>query len=770
MLDDIRVLEVGVAAGTGQCGKMLADLGASVVRAEPPGGDPLRTIDPQFAAYLHAGKQSIIVDPGSDGLATIAAAVDIAVCDRRDTEVVAELAAAKHGNPRLSVVYLSDYGLPEPGFRANAFTLEAEAGLMSLRNTFGLPPVCTGVELCEMTAGICAALAAVTLVLDRDAGGAGVDVEVSRLEALVALVGYPWLPDQIKGHLPDPIPAAVIGTVQPATDGWVCVVVATQPHWEAFTAMAGIPELTAPRFATLGQRLAQSDQVSALIQRFTEQHTVAELLELSDLHRVPITPVTDPADVPASVAHAGRGTFVTSEIGDATLPRPPFRFLDAPDWRPKPLAAPGVHDPAVLAPAATLNVDPRLPAVRRLAPLAGLRVVQFGLFQAGPLASSYLTWLGADVIKVEGLRRPDLIRFAQVPTHLERPWDRNSLFNMVNLGARGITAELSDPRGVEILRRLLATAHVVIENYSPRVLDKVGLGPDSVRRDNPDVVFVRMPAWGLEGRWRDRPGFTFTAEATAGMTFMTGYPGDRPLLSGSVINPVSSFTAALATLAAVRRRLRTGEGSVLEVPLCDAATQLSARSLIAASHGTPQRRVGNRSAVAAPQGTYRAADGSWVAISVDSDAQWAGLAGLPGIDETARAPALATTTGRQAALEQLNAVLTRFCGSTSAPELVAVLRGAGVPVGLVAHGEEVIEHPMLAARRRVVTIEHPIIGAVDYIGWPMTFSTEEAMWMPGPAPMLGQHNHEVLADLGFSTGEIAQLRADGVIGDSPHPA
>jgi crotonobetainyl-CoA:carnitine CoA-transferase CaiB-like acyl-CoA transferase len=331
-----------------------------------------------------------------------------------------------------------------------------------------------------------------------------------------------------------------------------------------------------------------------------------------------------------------------------------------------------------------------------------------------------------------------------------------------------VTLDLSDPRGLEIARKLIASSDVLVENYVPRVLDSRGLDYDGVRELRPGIIMVRMPAWGLTGPWRDRPGFTYTADAAAGLSEMSGYPDGEPLLSGTIVDPLAALVGTFVTVAAVLRRRRTGKGALVEVPLCDVATQLTARPVIETSHtGRVRTRTGNRSPYAAPQGMYRCADGEWAAVSVATDGQWEALASLPALKAWAGDARLAGLAGRSRHHDELDRRLGEFCATTSSAELVATLRGAGVPAARMAVGGDFIEHPQLVARGRVYQLDHPVVGVAKYIGPAMRFSHAPDASAPGPAPLFGQDNRDLLRELGYSDPEIRALTEDKLLGDAP---
>jgi len=756
MLEDITVVEIGSRVSTAYCGKLLVDAGAVVVKVEGPGGDPLRSRDPAYAAYLHAGKRSVTGDP------PVAAVV---ICDDEDEDTVARARALRAENPGLVVVSMSDYGLDGPyhGRPATDFTLQAEAGIAVVHPTGDRPPVTMGIELAELVAGLSAATGAVTALLSADAGAAGIDVDVSRFEAVISTLQYPWLFAQIEHHYPYLIPQSPVPGLEKAKDGWVCVIGVTGPQWIAFKKMAAVPELDDARFDALSDRVANGTEVTSLVRRFTEQHTVAELVELGAAHRVPIVPVGTPDALADLVPFATREVFVRNPSGGFLQPRGIFRADGADGRAPGALPQVGEHN-GTLTPARRAagrgQADPRRP-------LRGMRVLEFGTFQAGPLVSASLAHLGADVIRVEAVNKPDLIRFTGVPPTVDRSWERSGTYIGVNLGKRAISADLSDPRGLELVRKLIACSDVVIDNFAPRVLDERGLGYEGIRRLRPDAVVVRMPAWGLTGPWRDRPGFTYTANAISGLSWMTGYPDGEPLLTATILDPVAALFSSLITVAAIRRRAQTGQGAFVEVPLCDAGLQLAAHPAITASAtGRRPVRRGNRGPEAAPQGIYRCADGNWIALSVTSDAQWTRFATMPRAG-WASDEKFADDAARHTRHDELDELLSQWCAASPAAELADALRSLGIPAAALGVGTDLVRHPQLVSRDRVFELEHPVAGPAQYLAPAMRYSHAPVTPPLRPAPLFGQHNREVLEELSYSADEIESFIDGTLMGDSP---
>jgi crotonobetainyl-CoA:carnitine CoA-transferase CaiB-like acyl-CoA transferase len=770
MLDDIVVLEAGSRVAVGYAGKLLRDGGATVVRLEPAGGDPIRSVDPAYAEHLHAGKGSVTDVTASPTARALADRIDVVLGDEAPaTQALIDELRVDH--PRLMIVNVSPYGLdgPDATTPATDFTLQGEAGISLVHPSGDRPAITAGVPLAELTGGAAAAMAVVAGLLADDADPSPVTADISLFESAIALQQFPWLSNRIEHHSPYPLPQAPVPGVERASDGWVCIVSVTPPQWKDFKRIAQVPALDDPRFDTLNDRVVLTHEVTALVREFTSRHTIDELVELGAANRVPIAPVTTPGTIAAMAPFAARDSFVPSATGEFIAPRPPF-CVDADDsYTSARLAAPGQDDGRTWS--LPRRVRNSADGINPQRPLEGLRVVELGTFQAGPMVTMNLASLGAEVIKVETVNRPDLIRYNGVPTDVDRSWERGAPFLGANLGKKDITADLADPRGLAVVRDLIAEADVVLENYGPRVLESRGLDYQGVREINPDIVMVRMPAWGLVGPWRDRPGFTYTVNAASGMAELTGYADGEPMLTGTVVDPFAAFVASFVTIAAIRRRRISGRGTHLEIPLCDVAIQLTAQAVAQHSAtGEARSRTGNARTGAAPQGVYRTVDDEQVAMSVVTDAQWTALAALPWAKAWAGDERYATMGGRHEHAAELDSRLRRAYADLGAAQVVEELRAAGVPTARLEVGDDVITHPQLIFRDRIVEITHPVIGTHRYLAGPVRFVEGPDMVPRGPAPLFGQHNLEVLSDLGRTPKEIAAMTKDGLLSDSPFNA
>ena len=310
------------------------------------------------------------------------------------------------------------------------------------------------------------------------------------------------------------------------------------------------------------------------------------------------------------------------------------------------------------------------------------------------------------------------------------------------------------------------------------MLEQIGLDIDTIRAIRPDAVVVRMPGFGLEGPWRDNPAFAFVIEDAAGLTWMTGYPDDPPVSPYGVGDPNAGTHALVGLLLALEHRRRTGEGVLVEAAMVDAALNVGAEQIIEHSaHGALLGRAGNRGPTAAPQGLYLSADAdadgtrdAWVAVAVATDEQWLALRGALGDPSWASDPSLSTASGRRAHHDAIDEHLTRWCDGRSGDEIVDCLWRAGVPVAKVMQPHDQATLPPLQERGFFEAVDHPVAGTARHSTLPIRFSRGPDRFHRSPAPLLGEHNEEVLRDLGLSDEEVAELLDQGVIGRVPDAA
>jgi crotonobetainyl-CoA:carnitine CoA-transferase CaiB-like acyl-CoA transferase len=519
--------------------------------------------------------------------------------------------------------------------------------------------------------------------------------------------------------------------------------------------------------AQLGGRLARFNEWNELVHAWTTAHTTQEIVECASQLRIPVAPVLNGKTVLQHEQLIARGVFMDDPTGSFKQPRPPYNVNGEQPLLPRPAPKLGQH---------TGQIEPHTrPAETgddaRGLPLAGLRVIDMTLWLAGPSASQMLASLGADVIHVESIQRPDGMRFTGgfFMGSEERWWEYGWFFLAANTNKRGITLDLTHPEGRELIKRLMATSDVVIENFTPRVMESFGLDWQTIHSVNPRAIMVRMPAFGLTGPWRDNPGFAQTMEQITGMAWLTGHRQDQPRIQRGPCDPLAGMHAAFALLVALEQRERTGKGQYVEVTMVEGALNAAAEQVIEfTAYGNLMHRKGNRSPEAAPQGLYACrGQEQWLALSVATQTQWEAFKRFLGNPDWLNDPSLDHLPGRRTAHDAIDEHLNPFFAQRELNETIEALISAGIPAAPVVDPALTHQHPQLKARGFYERVAHPVVGVQPTPGLPFRYAGVDS-WIYRPAPTLGEHNFEILQGiLGMSREEIDQLIKDEVIGDRP---
>lgn len=763
MLRGVKVLDRTVGIAGPYCTKVLADAWADVVKVEPPGGDPLRARGSGgLFEFLNASKRSVIADDD------LVAAADMLVVD--GPIAPEELWTS---NPRLVVVSITPFGCDGPWTDrpATEFTLQAAAGSTGHRGLPEREPLSAGGRLGEWITGTYAALGAIAALRTVRQGGAGEHVDLAMLDVMAATMAT--MPSVFASFLGWPPMTGTgrtveVPSVEPTADGFAVFTTNSAQQYQDFCTMIGRPDLLEDAaLARAMVRFARRDEFEAAVQPWTTARTTAEVLDEAALFRIPSGPVLDGSTIPAFPQFVERGVFQPSPSGRFPQPRVPFRISGAPPRPFERAPAFGEHNGEIdWAPRDAASTTG---AARQRLPLDGVRVVDCTAWWAGPAAGQALASLGADVIKVESIGRPDLMRYAGVKSPATpRWWEWGALFHAANAGKRGVTLDLTQPRGVAVFERLLRSADILLENYTPRVMEQFGLGWDRVHAVNPDLIMVRMPAFGLDGPWREHTGFAQTMECVTGMAWLTGFADGPPTLVRGACDPLAGMHAVIATVLALLERDETGGGALVESVMVEAALNAAAEQVIEfATTGTRLCRDGNRGPDAAPQGVYPCAgDDAWVAIAVATDDQWRRLA--TALDEPAWTigAQLETGAGRRAAHDEIDKHLAAWTNRREAAYVAELLSAASVPAEVVINSRDVVHNPQIRHRRLFEVEHHPVTGDHELPGLPFRFTQVES-WLPRPSPTIGQHNTEVLTELGLTPDEIEALTDEGIIGQRP---
>lgn len=798
-LDGLRVLECGDFVAAPFAATMLGHLGADVVKVEPPEGDSNRYRGPfpdggpdretsGLHLFLDQAKRSVVLDLESESgraeLRRLAAAADVLIASGTP-ELLARRGLLyeqlKDASPGLVVTSITPFGL-KSGRRVPAMRelIEmAASGWLSMSpgalTDPDLPPLKPFGQQAYYQAGLHAAIATLGALFARDRSGAGQQVDVSVQAVIASQLENGLMHYLYSGRVASRLGLRILGPwgIVQLADGLLFIVCVTEDEWKRLLDFLGNPEWAAsPLFENRLIRAENNDALLSLIETELAGRMVLETYHAMQARRIPCTPVNEMKDLLANEHLKAREAFVTVEhpkAGRLTYPGGQWKFSRTP-WevrRRAPLL--GEHTEEVRrewsAPRPASAVTAGNPHPGAL-PLEGVRVADFTWVWAGPVCTMQLAHLGADVIRVESSARPDTVRGIP-PFWQNQPGpNRSGYYNQYNQGKRSITLNIKHPKGLELAYELVRRSDVVTDNFSAGAMERMGLGYEQLRKIKPDIIQISMAGHGQTGPVARYVAYGPTQVPMIGLASLTGYPGGGPREVGiSYGDPNGGLHGALAVLAALYHRRRTGEGQYIDMSQWEAALPLVVEGLLTYQMtGQQPPRMGNRDEFQAPQGVFRCAgDDQWVAISCWSDAEWRALAETIGRSDLAADPALATVAGRKAREEELEAAITAWTASRSREEAAEALLAAGVPAFPVYTTADVAADPVLAARGFWVELPHPECTGARHAGIPWLFSGTP-LTVRRAAPAVGQHTDEVLREvLGLTESDIAGLRAEGVL-------
>lgn len=391
-------------------------------------------------------------------------------------------------------------------------------------------------------------------------------------------------------------------------------------------------------------------------------------------------------------------------------------------------------------------------------PLAGYRVLALEQAVAGPLCTRHLADFGADVVKVERLGGGDFARRYDTSV-----LGQSSYFIWLNRNKRSLALDLKHPAAREILERLVAGADVLVQNLGPGAVDRLGLAPGRLRRDYPALVVCSISGYGAGGPYEHRKAFDLLLQGETGVIATTGTPDTPAKLGISVGDIGAGVYGAMAVLAALLDRQRTGCGRLVETSLFDALSEWMGYPVLFAKYGgEPPPRAGVRHATVVPYGSYRCGDGQSVLLAVQTEGQWEAFCRVVcDRPDWLADPRYATSALRRVNRESLEAAIEDALGAFDRAQVTRRLEAADIPYGDLLDVDEFARHPQLAARRRWQPLQTPG-GEIEAIVPP--FDLEAAPHRMDPVPSPGEQTDAILAELGYSEGEIDRLRAEGAIG------
>jgi len=810
-LSDLRVLELSSGVAAEYCGKLLADFGARVIKAEPPGcGSQTRSMGPSAAgsesressglfAYLNTNKQSVILDtaspPGQQALRDLIVGIDVVLDDHpkgwlEDLGIDPAICTSQH--PGLIVCSITPFGYDAPP------TLQIARSVNVLHSSWGYHSPCqadpakpplTGVGrfLPDYESGLSAALAMAAAWYWRESSGRGQFIDVSQQASMASLVDY-VLGQMVAGTMDVSARRQAYDLGGPATffqcrDGYVYLWMSEPGHWNGMSTLMGGPEWMREypqRWLELHLTPERIDRCRAEIARWMKDQDKSEVASRAQKLGVPLVPVNTMEDVFHSPQMQFRKFFTEIEhpiLGTLHYPTVPYRLAATPARIAQPAPLLGQHTDEVLgefsrssresAPRQRAASDargprsdtgPRSDAAPLGGPLQGVRVLEVTKIWAGPYTGKLLAFLGAEVIRVESYDSLDATRAFGNKDINDAPG-----FQAINPGKYSVQLSMKSEEGRRLVRELAKVSDIFIENLRPGAAKRMGLGYEALREIKRDIIAVSMSMYGNEGPLSYQTGYAPCFSALAGICHMAGYEGGPPVLLNQRYGDSSYGTAAaFAAVVALNHRRRTGEGQFVDVSAVESLTAMLGDSFMEyfVTGHVPERQ-GARHAELAPHGLYPCADGEWISIAVQSDEEWRAL--CEAMEQPALAARYADVRARRLNVHELDDRLAAWTRTRSARELGSELQRRGIAAFKSLNAIDLVSDETLWERGFYSHVtDHaqrsiPIVGA----SWRMSAT-------PAPigraAPNLGEHNDYVLGELlGLSPEQRQRLVADKVI-------
>jgi crotonobetainyl-CoA:carnitine CoA-transferase CaiB-like acyl-CoA transferase len=816
VLSGVRVTELADNIPGSYCGKLFADLGADVVKVEPPSGDPLRNQGAggtgRGGAFLHfnTNKRGLVLDPAIDE--------DRARMLRllHESHLVIEAGPGRMDEwgtsweelheqvPVLSVVSISGFGASGPysSYQWSDLVVQAMGGALLLQGQEDQDPVRLPGNLALCFVGNMAALGALAALESARATGTGSFVDCAAVEALATMPARATtlLAYQYRDCRPDPSrPAASGGTliptgVFPCADGYMAMMSTPQQLGEMLDVLDDDDLRAAFARPDAFTRGDTKEAVDAALYPWLLARTRAEATAAAQRVGWPLAGINSPAEVLQADHLHQRGFWVHTDdplVGTIDLPGPPYRFGEG-GWSLRRLAPSlGSHDDDRIPPWRDADggaaVGPVASSDRRAPelPLRGVRVLDLTTVWAGPYVTMLLADLGAEVIRVENpwvlppttkgyQARPAMGNLGflgslygpAAPGRPDRPWNRHAMNNALARNKLSCTIDNRRPAGHELLMRLAERSDVFIDNFKANGLVRLGIHVDELRARNPRLVVVRMPPTGTTGEWAGYTGFGAQFDGLTSLLWLCGHRGADLSASPATtyMDGASGPAGAFATLAALRYRDQTGRGQVVEIVQSENVLNHLGDVFMDCQLGIEPERLGNRDRYRAPQGLYRCrGENRWLAVSVADDEAWRALATAIGRPELGPDPRFAQASARAARHDELDDIVGAWAADQDVLHAFHALQAVGVAAGPLLDDELFAGDPHLAARGWMRPLASADVGTHRHPGLP--YDGVPQAWRRG-SPTLGQDNEYVYKEvLGCSAGEFERYRRDKILAE-----
>ncbi|MGO9061733.1 MAG: CaiB/BaiF CoA transferase family protein [Candidatus Binataceae bacterium] len=800
-LDGISVIECGQGVSAAFAAKLLSLLGAQVIKVEPPQGDITRrrgpfpgdAVDPDRSGlflYLNADKAGVVLDlkkpSDRELLGNLLAGADVLVHNvpppERDEYGLDNHALSK-ANPALIATGISAFGDfgPYANYRAYDLTAIHSSGLGSLAPLGSplpeMPPLKPPGQQAEFQGGLYAAAVIAAALFSRMKTGRGQAIEISEQEILAAALELSFIFYTYEGRQTSRLGTRALAPfgIYECGDGLVATNCAEEAMWDRLVELMGNPDWAHEEI--FKDRLARGrhhDAMRLLLEEWARGWKKHELCAAAQAKRIPMAPVNVMADVYADEHLRSRGFFVplpgaqSNSGGPVLMPSAPFKST-AMGWRLERRAPHlGEHADLLLRPRPAARSAQANDTPAQAGPLAGIRVLDFCWVWAGPYCTMQLAHLGAEVIRVESAKRPDINRCIP-PFHERKPGlNRGGSFNQWNQGKRSIELDLSKPEAVEIAYELAAHCDVVTENYAPGAAARMGLSYERFKQVKPDIIMCSLSGYGQTGPLSRWVSYGALLGGQSGMVSLSGYAEDGiprdPATSYG--DPILGMFALLAINTALVHRARTGQGQYIDVSMYEAMEMIFPEALLEyAVNGREPKPMSNHDLLMSPHNCYKTLGGAeeWVSIAVGSEQEWQALCEAMGQPGLAKDPRFRTAELRKRNEAELDAIITQWTTPRDRWEITEQLQRAGVAAIPTLSNKDLAHDRHLRERGYLVELEHPEVGKRIHAGIPWTMSgTPCKIWRA--APLLGQDTDYLLSSLlGYSPEKIAELRGRKIL-------
>lgn len=756
-LNPFRVVEIGTSIPVAACGRQFARWGAQVVatKADRDGEDGVVAL---LWESLHSNKQTIDAALPPEWVA----AADVLLVDRP----LGELGLEEADGRCPVVVDISPYGRTGEyaGLPGNPFTVEAMSGFMSLQGEPDKAPLRMPGHILAKACGVAAFNAALAALMRYIRSGKRERVEVSCMQVLATIV--PTLRTQLdEAEKRTGGPAGGVRLYQ-FGDSYLSFNFSLGSALSSLLDIIGLDDSRIPANLATSRDRQDLESLRAFVEQLPSPFDAHDLFKIisEPPHSSAVGKVLKPAQTTTDEQLTQLGYWQAQQHPDfGVLQRtgPPARLSRTP--------AAETSVPGAFQGWSGERFEPGNEAIS--APLSGFRILDLTQAWIGPYASQVLSDLGAECIKIESMDKPDVWRRLppKKPPHIVNPNAKlvncSPNFNSVNRDKRSLTLDLASEEGKRLFLELVKTADVIMENYRPLVLPKLGLDYETIRQVNPEIVMTSFSAYGETGPYADYRGNGTTIEAISGWDSLFGYEDGPPMVMGFYqADAITGLQMAATTLVALLYRQRTGKGQQVRGSMFETAVDYIEEYVLLEQLSGEAPRFGNRSAAQHPQGVYRCQGGDrWLAISVETDQQWRALCNL--LDSLDSLDSRWSAAERRDHYPEIDDAISSWTAERTAPKAAETLLAHGIPAAPVQTTDEVLADPHLESINWWHTLPHPDLGSLRYAGLPYRFSSS-VLKSTRASPRLGQHSREILtSEFGLSALEIKELIDNGVTGE-----